>query len=81
MSRACFQDRWNGRLARTGRRPADRNGKEHRSFQTLIAGSMRLAIPPGESPDATGRWHCATDPFENRPESIPRRPADRQFRW
>src|SRR5687768_15963209 len=53
--RACFEKGWRGRLARSGRRPADRNRqdatlrKDRSCWRELLSD-----IPSGESPDGTG---------------------------
>ena len=47
---------WNGRLARSGRRPADRKGEASVNQTNALRSGARPAIPSGGSPDGTGQW-------------------------
>ena len=47
---------WNGRLARSGRRPADRKGEVSVNPTNAMSSGARPAIPSGGSPDGTGQW-------------------------
>src|SRR5438128_2067249 len=78
MLRECFNNRERGRLARSARRPADRNLGEQPWAEGLPFGRADTSSPSGESPDGTGGSPVPPKRFLKQSLSLPDVHSDAQ---